>query len=91
MSILLERLPSKTDEASQPPATTQALTRDTSLEVDVAPVIMIRDVATQLGATPNTATDQHSANWPNASLEPAEIDHLLLLLVSVHGTLRLLT
>ncbi len=91
MSTLLERLPSRVDEPLRPPAITQALTRDTSIEADVAPVMLIRDAATQSGATPDTATDRRAAIWSDASLDPAEIDHLLLLLVSIHDILRLLT
>lgn len=61
------------------------------MEVDVAPVMLIQDAATQSGMTATSTADQHSATWSNKPLEPAEISHLLLLLVIMHKMLRLLT
>jgi len=91
MNLLVERLPSKIDEPSQPPTITQVSTRETSFEADVAPVFLIRDAASQSGATPNTTINQHPATWSDASVGPAEIDQLLLVLVFVYGILRSLT
>ncbi|KAK5941078.1 hypothetical protein PMZ80_006355 [Knufia obscura] len=91
ISTLVDRLGNKLDEPSHQPAATQAPTRDGSMEVDVAPVMLIQDAATQSGMTATSTADQHSATWSNKPLEPAEISHLLLLLVIMHKMLRLLT